>query len=105
MGNRWPQDEPDVELAAGSAGRSAGGQVELDDDVGILALRADEVARVGFPPLQLGEDLLSGVAAFGGIALELPDSAQFLRRAEKHFDFVEEPKGVVAVTRRQNARA
>src|SRR5205807_871054 len=64
-------------------------RVKLHDDVGELALRTDEISRVGLPELELGEHLVGRVAALAGIPPDLPDPPQVLGRSEVDLQVVE----------------
>src|SRR5437773_1750972 len=69
MRDRRSQREPDVQVGPGLLWCNAYGRVEMDDDVGVLALRTDEIARVSFTFLQFRQHLFSRVAAFGRVTL------------------------------------
>src|SRR4029078_10390642 len=60
--------------------------VEPNDHVGVVTLRADELRRISFPTLELGDDLLGRVPTLEDIALELPPVTKLLVRLEEHRD-------------------
>ena len=76
MRERVAQDHVRVELSrvAGRPGH------EGHHDVGVRALRVDVGLGVALAPVELGQHLVRGVAAPSAVALELPGSAQLLRR-------------------------
>ena len=56
---------------------------EGDDDVGVSPLRLDVVLGIGLARVELGQDLVGGVAAPSAVALQLPRPPQLLRRREQ----------------------
>src|SRR3712207_1070490 len=58
-------------------------RLERDDDVGALALRPDERARIGLAPVELGEHLVRRVAAARAVARDLPAAAELDRKSTR----------------------
>ena len=62
------------------------GRLEGDDDVGVVALGADEPLRVGLAPVELGQNLVGRVAPARAVPLHLPVAPQLLGRVEVDAD-------------------
>ena len=86
------------ELGVEVRGISAVAGHERDDDVGPATLGTDERLGVGLAPVELGQDLVGGVAAPAAVALHLPAPAQVLRR-------VQEDPHVIGVAHRRGVEA
>ena len=88
MGKAVAEDQVRVEV------REIRGVVlrERHHDVGMTALRHDELLRVHLASIELGEHLVGRVAAPRAVALQLPRPPQLLRRRERHAHVVKRPQ-------------
>jgi hypothetical protein len=68
---------------------AVGSGQEGDEHVGVVALGPDEGLGVGLAAIELGQDLVGGVAAARAIARHLPAPAQLLGRGEEHAHVVD----------------
>jgi hypothetical protein len=73
---------------------------EPDDDIGERPLRPDERRGLALPLVQLGQHGVRGVAAFGGVPLDLPAAPDLLGRVEV-YGRVEAGPGELGVQRQQ----
>ena len=70
-----------------------GGGQEGDEQIGVVALGADEGLGVRLAPVELREHLIGRVAAARAVALHLPAPAQRLGRSQEHADVVDVAHG------------
>lgn len=87
MRDRGAQGESHVEVCAVAIALRS--EVKAHDDIGVVALWADERRGVRFATLEFGQHLLCRVAALGRVALDLPLATHLFRRVEEDYHVVE----------------